>query len=153
MAVDPAKMTDAAAVRRLMVNAERLERPDIVKACQRRIFELAGENVGDPLEKRLWQMVAAYEEILFQKHGKAQQASYTRRKIKNKGVIATLTDWAKSPKLTPGFEALVANGLAEFTGEYVVIQFADRFPSEVVDAARAKLNLLDVDIKNLPTQK
>lgn len=43
--------------------------------CQRCIYKLAGEDVDDPMEKRLWQAVAAYEETLFQKHGRAQQAS------------------------------------------------------------------------------
>ena len=63
----------------------------------------------------------------------------TRRKIKDAGALATLTDWAMKPKETQGFVALVGADMAEFTGEYVVAQFPDRFQKYVVEAARAPL--------------
>lgn len=144
MAADPDKMTDPAAVRRLLANAQRLENAAVVTACQRRLYELGGQNIEDPVERRLWQAVTAYEETLRQKHGRTQQASYTRRKIATKGAIATLSDWAKDSKLTPGFEALVRAGMARFTGEYVVVEFRNRFPAEIVEAAERKLRALDV---------
>ncbi|WP_136684546.1 hypothetical protein [Falsirhodobacter xinxiangensis] len=144
MAADPDKMTDPAAVRRLLANAERLENPEVVAACQRRLYELGGQDIEDPVERRLWQAVTAYEETLRQKHGKTQQASYTRRKIAAKGAIVTLSDWAIDPKPTPGFAALVAAGMARFTGEYVVVEFRDRFAPEVVEAAIQKLRALEV---------
>ena len=139
MAADPTTMTDAKDVRTLMMNAERLNAPELARACQRRLYELAGIDVDDPIERRLWQAVAAYEETLHRKHGKARRASYTRRKIATKGAIATLTDWAMDTKVTPGFEALMEDGLAEFTGEYVVVEYADHFPPEAVEAAKARL--------------
>jgi len=98
-----------------------------------------GINYDDELTRRLWQAVTAYEETLRTKHGRAQQASYTRRKIAAKGVVATLTDWALHTGTTPGFETLVDNGMADFTGEYIVVQFADRFEPHVVAAARRRL--------------
>jgi hypothetical protein len=76
---------------------------------------------------------------LREKHGRIQRASYTRRKIAAKGAIATLTDWALDPKVTPGFEALIQSNAARFTGEFVVVEFADRFPADAVEAARKKL--------------
>ena len=139
MIPNPEEMTDPEAVRRLMANAERLGRVDIAEACKRRIYQLSGTNEMGPVERRLWQAVTAYEETLREKHGKAQQASYTRRKIRDKGPIQTLTDWAIADKVTPGFEALVNAGMAEFTGEYVVVEFADLFPDEVVKSAQKKL--------------
>ena len=134
---------DVSKIRSLMANAERLGEGELVSKCKQRIFELAGGNGNSEIEKRLFQALAAFEEILLEKHGKAVKANYTKRKIRDKGVIKTLTDWALDTKVTPGFEALVSQGLEDFTGEKIVIDFADEFPSEVVEAAKKKFqNLL-----------
>lgn len=146
---DPNVMKDVEAVRRLLANATRLKRDDIANACRIRIYELSGCDYEDPIERRLWQAVSAYEETLREKHGRKQQASYTRRKIASKGALQTLTDWALDPNVTPGFEALVAANAARFTGEYVVVEFADRFPAEAVHAAQAKLAAYGVEIDML----
>ncbi len=127
-----------------MQNAEKRGAASLVRDCQRRLYELGGANIDDPVERRLWEAVTAYEEILFRKHGKRQQAGYTRRKIRDKGPIATLTDWALDTKVTPGFEALINDNMAEFTGEFVVVQFSDRFEPHVVAAARKRLEKLGV---------
>ena len=151
MAADPDSMTDVEALRRLRANAIRLKRDDIANACRIRIYELAGQEHTDPIEMRLWQAVAAYEEILKEKHGRKQSASYTRRKIAAKDALQTLTDWALEPKVTPGFEMLVNSNAARFTGEYVVLEFQDRFPKEAVAAARRKLE--DHGVQLPPTAK
>ena len=83
--------------------------------------------------------MAAYEQTLREKHGRKQPAAYTRRKIAAKGAVQTLTDWALEKNVTPGFEALVRSGSAEFTGEYVVVEFSERFSPEAVTAAKKKL--------------
>lgn len=139
MALDPTTMTDASSVRRLLANAVRLNEDSIAQACRKRLYELETPEASDPIEQRLWQAVAAYEQTLREKHGRKQTASYTRRKIAAKGAVQTLTDWALDKKVTPGFEALVKSGSAEFTGEYVVVEFADRFSPEAVAAAKKKL--------------
>jgi hypothetical protein len=140
MAADPSTMDDPIKIRQLMANADARGADTLVAACSRRLYELGGVNVDDPVERRLWQAVAAYEETLRKKHGRAQKASYTRRKIASKGAIATLADWARDTKMTDGFKALVEGGMAEFTGEFVVVEFADRFEPSVVDAARRRLS-------------
>ncbi|KZK75751.1 hypothetical protein PsAD46_05487 [Pseudovibrio sp. Ad46] len=139
MPADPRTMTDPVSLRVLLENAKRLNRDDIADACRERLYELEGIDHDDPIERRLWQAVAAYEETLREKHGRKQKASYTRRKIASKGAIQTLTDWALDNKVTPGFMALVEGGAARFTGEYVVLEFADKFSQAAVDAAREKL--------------
>lgn len=139
MAPDPTTMTDASSVRRLLANAVRLKEDHIAQACRKRLYELETPEASDPVERRLWQAVAAYEQTLREKHGRKQSAAYTRRKIAAKGAIQTLTDWALEKNVTPGFEALVRSGSVEFTGEYVVVEFAERFSSEAVEAARKKL--------------
>jgi hypothetical protein len=134
--------TDVAKIRRFLENAEPLGEDELVRKCKQRIFELAGGDGNSEIEKRLFQALAAYEEILLEKHGKAVKANYTKRKIRDKGVIKTLTDWALDTKVTPGFEALVSQGLEDFTGEKILIDFADEFPDEVVEAAKRKFELL-----------
>jgi len=139
MALDPKTMTDASSVRRLLANAVRLNEEHLADACRKRLYELETPEASDPVEKRLWQAVVAYEQTLREKHGRKQPAAYTRIKIAAKGAVQTLTDWALGKNVTPGFEALVKSGSAEFTGEYVVVEFADRFPPEAVAAAKKKL--------------
>jgi len=140
--------TNLEKIRRLMANAERLGEDEVVKRCKKRIFEIAGNEGKTEIEIRLFQALAAYEEILREKHNKAVRANYTKRKIKNKGVIQTLTDWALDKKVTPGFEALVSQGLEDFTGEKIVIDFAEEFPVEVVDSASIKLKNVLEEIEN-----
>ena len=139
-------MMDPASVRKLLANAIRLKEDGIANACRRRLYELAGYDHDDSVERRLWQAVAAYEETLREKHGRMKRASYTRRKIASKGAIETLTDWALDPKVTPGFEALIQSNAARFTGEFVVVEFADRFPAAAVQAARTKLMAYGVQL-------
>lgn len=139
MAADPSKMTDPKRIRILMQNALAKNEDGLARLCMRRIFELGGADETDPVDKRIWQAVTALEEQHRIKHGRAQAAGHTRRKIKNKGAIVTLSDWALAKDVTPGFTALIESGMAEFTGEYIVLEYADRFDDKVVEAARARL--------------
>ena len=139
MAADPNNITDPKKLQQLMANAEARGETGLARMCLRRMYELGGADHDDPVTKRLWQAVTAYEETLRRKHGKSQRASYTRRKIEAKGPVVTLSDWALDKKVTPGFEALIEAGMAEFTGEYVVVEHAGRFEPHVVAAARKRL--------------
>ena len=139
MALDPKKMTDPKQVRQLMLNAKRQDATGLAADCRRRLYELSGIDIDDPVERRLAEAVAALEETYREKHGRAQAAGYTRPKIAKDGAVATLSDWALKSDVTPGFVALVQGGLAEFTGEYVIAEFPDRFEPRVVDAARKRL--------------
>ena len=55
--------TDVPRIRSLMANAERLGEVELVIKCKQRIFELAGSDGNSEIEKRLFQALAAYEEI------------------------------------------------------------------------------------------
>lgn len=139
MTVDPTQMDDINKLRQLMKNAERLGRDEIAHACKQRIFQLSGGMSDDILDVRLQQAVAAYEETLLEKHGRRQKASYTRRKMGRVSSTQVLADWANDASETPGFKALVENGLAEFTAEYIVAEYPDRFDPATVANAVAKL--------------
>jgi hypothetical protein len=139
VAADPSNMTDPKRIRILMQNALDRQEEGLARLCMRRIYELGGADHTDPLVRRLWQAVTAYEETLKIKHGRTQRATRTRKKIDTKGPLVTLADWATDKDVTPGFLALIETGMAEFTGEYIVLEFADRFDDSVVQAARTRL--------------
>ena len=139
MAADPSTMTDPKRLRVLMQNAMDRHEDGLARMCMRRIFELGGADHPDPLVRRLWQAVTAYEETLKLKHGRSQRETKVRKKIETKGPLVALADWASAKDVTPGFMAVIDAGMAEFTGEYIVLEYADSFDDDVVQAARTRL--------------
>src|SRR3954465_12225712 len=55
----------------------------------------------DPLVRDFHATLAAYEQLLTEKNGRNQTAGRTRQKIKNKGIVQSLSDWASSSAETP----------------------------------------------------
>ncbi|MDF2117996.1 hypothetical protein PY365_20695 [Roseiarcaceae bacterium H3SJ34-1] len=133
------KINIVSEARNLMENATKRGRQDIYQLVFLRLCELEGKNYEDPVVGQFWMAVAAVEEVLRLKHGKAVKANYTRRKAANVGEIACLTDWALKKEDTEGFTMLVNAGLGDQTGEFVVVQNADRFTAEAVSSARERL--------------
>lgn len=125
-------------------NVEAKGRIDLRDLALSRSWRLAGAIETSELARDFFAMLAAYEHYLFQKHGKRVQAAYIRRALKEKGIKATLEDWALNPKETPGFLSLLQAKLPEFTGECVVIRHAEAFPEHVVAAAKARLDKFGV---------
>jgi hypothetical protein len=97
---------------------------------------------NDPLERDFYATLAAYEELLSEKNGKRTLASRTRMKLRNKGVVGCLEDWALSAQPTEGFNTLVANGQTALTGEFLVTKYSDRFSPEAVERATARLEAI-----------
>jgi hypothetical protein len=139
MAADPSTMTDPKRIRVLMQNALERQEEGLARLCLRRIFELGGEGHPDPLVRRLFQAVTAYEETRKLKVGRAQRETKVRKKIETKGPLVALSDWATAKDVTPGFLSVIDAGMAEFTGEYIVLEYADSFDDNVVQAARTRL--------------
>ena len=136
--------TDVGELRQVMANAKRLNKPDVYWEAFERCCELQGGKYPDPLERDFYSTLAAYEELLAEKHGRRQSASRTRQKLRNKGFIACLEDWALDGKRTEGFETLVKNGHVELTGEYLVTKYPDRFTAKAVENATLVLAMLKV---------
>lgn len=149
MATDPATLQDANLVRNLMKNAERAGRADLVLQCQLRLAEIAGQKYDDQLEREFWTAVSAAEEISTQKNGRTTRLSRTRQKEKRVGVVQCLTDWALDPGTSQGFAILVDGGRPELTGEAIVLRNAEKFSTQAVDSARAKLKARGVDLSGL----
>jgi hypothetical protein len=93
-----------------------------------------------------YEALAAYEQLLFEKHGMVRLASYTRRSIKNKGIHQSLLEWAKEKTEKPGFTLLIDMGMPEYTAEYLISRYASRFPQEVVKLARERLDRCGVNL-------
>ncbi len=131
---------DAAEVRQLMANAKRLGNMEVFWKAFRRVCEIEGSKFEDPLERDFYSTLAAYEEILSEKHGRKVLASRTRQKLKNKGYIACLEDWARNAKRTEGFSTLVQTGHLELTGEYLVLKYPQHFSKKAVENAEMVLD-------------
>jgi len=134
--------TDPAALRTLMQNAKRMGRSDIWREAFQRLCSLEGADQTEPLHREFYETLAAYEQLLSEKNGRATRASRTRMKLKAKGVVACLEDWARSKEPTEGFELLVANDLVEMAGEQIVLKYPDQFSPEAVAGAKARLAAL-----------
>jgi hypothetical protein len=127
-----------------MANAKRLQSDDVWRQAFRRLCALEGLNHTDPLHREFYETLAAYEELLTEKNGRTTRASRTRLKLKNKGVIQCLEDWAIGSAPTEGFDLLIKSGMSELTGEHLVIKYPDRFSPEAVAAARTRLERANV---------
>ena len=134
--------TDPEHLRTLMQNAKRMGREDIWREAFDQLCSLEGATQTEPLDRAFYSTLAAYEQLLTQKNRRATRASRTRLKLKGKGVVACLEDWAKSKEAPESFELLVANGMVEMTGEQLVLTYPDKFTPEAVACATARLATL-----------
>jgi hypothetical protein len=138
--------TDPKDLRVLMANAKRLGYTDVWREAFRRLCELEGLNYDDPLEQDFYTMLTAYEELLTVKNGRRQPAIRTRQKLRNKGVLQCLEDWATSANVTQGFQMLVENGLAELTGEALVLKHCNRFSERAVESVKQRLQQYGINV-------
>lgn len=115
---------------------------EVYQLVFRRYCELVGtanDDPADPLVADFYKTLAAYEQLLTEKNGSTTVASRTRQKIANKGVFVSLIEWTRGKAETNGFTLLVEKGLPEYTGEYLVARYAERFPEDVVALAHERL--------------
>lgn len=139
------KQNDPKALKQIMKNANAKGDTDAYNRAFRRYCEVEGasnDDPNDPLVREFWETLAAYELLLAEKHGRAQTAGYTRRKVREHGVRKCLADWANSTKPTPGFDLLVERGMINLTGEALVLKYAHEFDDETVKNAKKRLENL-----------
>jgi hypothetical protein len=144
---DVAVLKTVAECRTVMERAKEKGQKEVYTAVFGRMCELVGnekDDPTDPLIKDFYETLAAYEQLLSEKNGRNQPAGRTRQKIANKGVHQSLIEWTRAKVETNGFNLLVAAGLAEFTGEYLVVRYAERFPEDVVALAKKRLAQHDI---------
>lgn len=139
---DLQKLKTIADCRLVMARAKQQGREDIYLQVFKRECQLVGhenDDPNDPLIRRFHETLAAYEQLLSEKNRSNTPATRTRQKIANKGVHQSLMEWTRGKVETNGFKLLVEAGLSEFTAEYLVAEYADRFPPDVVELARDRL--------------
>src|SRR5215212_5175593 len=98
----------------VMQRALAKQETELYAAAFRRYCKLSGaahDDPSDPLVRAAFEAVAAYEQTLFDKHGRRVAASRTRQKISKKGVHQSLLEWSKLRGNRPGFHALIEAGL------------------------------------------
>jgi hypothetical protein len=149
---DVTKLKSLAECRIVMRRARERKRPEVYQAAFRRMCQLAGtgsDDPNDPLVKDFYETLAAYEQLLTEKNGKNQPAHRTRQKISNKGIHQSLIEWTEGKAETEGFTLLVEAGLPEYTGEYLVARYADRFPANIVALAQERLASHKISLPNI----
>jgi hypothetical protein len=148
---DVSKLKTPDDCRTVMQRARVRDLPDVYNAAFKRFCELLGnanDDPSDPLVRDFYETLAAYEQLLTEKNGRTTAASRTRQKIDNKGVHQSLIEWTRGKVETNGFKLLVEKGLPEYTGEYLVLRYANRFPEDVVALARSRLAAHGITIPN-----
>jgi hypothetical protein len=140
---DVTKLKSLAECRTVMQRAREHNRPEVYEAVFRRMYWLVGNSNDDPndlLVRDFYETLAAHEQHLTEKNRKTTAASRTRQKIANKGVHQSLIEWTRGKTETNGFKLLVDAGQPEYTGEYLVARYAERFPADIVKLARDRLS-------------
>ena len=95
----------------------------------------------------MWRAIYAFEELRREESGKTVQLSRTRQKIDRVGEVKTVTDLTLQKTPSKGFRMLKERGILELSFEALVVARAEHFPSNVVDAARSRLEAEGMDIQ------
>jgi hypothetical protein len=139
-------------LRRFIENAQRMNFPEVREAAFRRLVEIMPDEEPGTVEHDFWRSIHALEEVLREERGKTVRLSRTRQKIARVGVMQTLSDLATSKTPAKGFEMLLERNMPELTGEAVVLRHKDLFDTDVVAAARTRLEVAGVDADQLPAK-
>lgn len=138
--------TDPAKLRQMRLNAHRLGARSVEDAALRRLVAILPDDEPGTIEHDFWMTIHTLEELVGPERGRTGRLTRTRQKIEKVGVRKVLEDAAILAKPDDGFQMLIDRGLAELTGEAVVLRHPDGFDAKVVDAARARLAGAGVDV-------
>jgi hypothetical protein len=126
-------------------NALAQGRPDLATEARQRAVELRAAAYGatSDAERECLEAIYAYEEILFDKHGKRVKASRTWQMIKRRGIIAAIEQAVDRPDGTAGFTALKNVGLENFAFEAVILRHSTLFSDSAVERSRQRMAQFD----------
>ena len=144
------EMSDPDKLRALMANAERMNVIEVRDAAFRRLALVQAEAPEDApeagtLDHDLWQTIHAYEQLLREDRGRAQKLTRTRMRLSKAGAVKALEGFATATDETPGFDVLVTRGLADLTGEAVILRHPEGFDAATRDAAAERLEKAGAD--------
>ena len=122
-------------------NARDLGRDDLALEARQRAVELraAAYGAASDAERECLEAIYAYEEILFEKHGRRVPASRTWQMIKRRGILAAIEQAVDRPDGTAGFTALQEVGLENFAFEAVILRHPQLFSTSAVERSRNRM--------------
>ena len=141
-----ASCDDPEKLRTIEKNARKRGADALADAAFRRLVSVLPSERPGTVEHDFWRSVHTLEEVLTEERGKKTPLSRTRRKVDRVGVRRTLADWALKPEKTTGFDMLLERNMPELLGEAVILRHPDEFETDVVGAARTRLEASGVDI-------
>ena len=141
------KCDDPAALRRFMKNAKQRGGDDVYDAAFQRLITVQPSVQVGTIAHDIWRTIYAFEELLKEERGKTVRLTRTRQKIQKDGEIKTATDLTLKKTPSDGFRMLKERGMLELSFEALVLARAEHFPSNVVEAARARLEAEGMDIQ------
>lgn len=134
-----AAQADADKLRGLMVNARRMSVDEVYDAAFRRLAEIASEDEPGTLDHDFWGHVAAMEQNLLERNGKATRLTGTRQVVRKQGVAVALGKMVSAKEAGDGFTQMIDRNMPELSAEAIVLRHRAAFAPEVVTVARARL--------------
>jgi hypothetical protein len=121
-------------------NAIQRDRLDLAAEARERILELRDNEheTHTEAETEALRAVLAYEQVLFEKHGKHIRASYTWRMIREHGVIEAVERAAKKTPDEDDAGLLKDLGLGRFSFDAVILRHTDVFSEAAVATAKKR---------------
>jgi hypothetical protein len=125
---------------RFVVNAVRLQRPDLAQEARRHAVQLRAQVYGSEsdVEREALEAVYAYEAVLTRENGKKTRASRTWQLIRRHGVLQAVERTINKDEETADYATLVEMGLERYAFEAVVMRYPDSFSAETVEHSRER---------------
>jgi hypothetical protein len=115
----------------------------LAKLARLRGIELSAAKLGmggdTDVEREGREALSAYESLLSEEHGKKTVAGYTRRIIRERGIVQAIEHLVTKRDETLGYTKLVEVGLQWHAFEAVVLRHPESFSIEAVDSSRERL--------------
>jgi hypothetical protein len=117
---------------------------DLAKQATRRAIELRALTHGNmtEVERTLWEVIYAYEEVLSKKNKRRTHATRTRQMIKRYGILEAAERAVNRKIEAMGYKVLVDMGLQDLTFEAVIVRFPESFSPNIVELSRSRLEAL-----------
>lgn len=130
--------TDAKQLRQLARNAKAQGADDVHRAAMLRLYAILPSEAPGTFEYDVWHSIHALEGALTEERGKTTRLSRTRQKISRDGELKAVADLIMGNK-SQGFDMLMDRNMGDLTFEALALRHTDRFSTEVLEAARERL--------------
>lgn len=119
-----------------IVNAQKRKVFVVREAAYRRLKSFIPKTIIKGIEQDFWIMFSAYEDLLLEYARPMTKLNGARRRMEEKGVIATLEFWVNHKSQAWAFEYFVKTGKENITAEALVSRYSDLFSKNVIETAQ-----------------